>query len=202
MELREKGYVRLPTLVATPQTRSRRMCGRAMLVVSIVLGCACSVGRQHTPDLVLEERFFRDRGEFEKLLKDVQADDKIEAIQPDGVLYAGKWLSLREPGSAAALERVGLTAERLSRYEEQLGRLRLNGGVMKEHGTVEFRADQGSFSNGDSYKGYVFRTTRPARTLSDLDGYRKSERDRTPEGDWIVYRLLTDRWYLYLFVNH
>jgi hypothetical protein len=170
-------------------------------VAGAVFLSACSAGGHHTTDSVLEERFFRHRTEFEKLLKDVQSDDRIEAIQPRRVIYGGGWFNLRDAGSEAAIRKAGLTSQRLFQYEEQLRKLELDGGVMQAHGQVEFRADQGSFLNGDSYKGYVFRVTPPDHILSELDRYRISDRDKTPAGDWIVYRPLVDHWYLCLFVN-
>jgi hypothetical protein len=183
-------------------TRKNRMkrWSAAVLATCVAVSCGCSVGGHHAADSVLEARFFQHRSEFENLLGDMQSDQKIRAVRADLLIYDGHRFDLREAGNAAAIERAGLTKQHLARYQEQLDKLGLDG-VIQGHGEVEFRTDKESFSNGDSYKGYVFRMSPPDHTRSSLDGYRISENDKNPDGDWIVYKPLADHWYLYLFVN-
>jgi len=181
-------------------TRKDHMKLWAVVATCLTVWCGCSVGRHHARDSVLEARFFQHRSEFENLLRDMQSDQKLRAVRADVLIYDGHRFNLREAGNAAAIETAGLTRQRLARYQEALAELGLDG-VMQGHGEVEFRTDKESFSNGDSHKGYVFRMSPPDHVLSSLDGYRISENDKNPDGDWIVYKALADHWYLYLFVN-
>jgi outer membrane biogenesis lipoprotein LolB len=48
--------------------------------VCFLLLNACSVGRSHTPDSKPEQNFFRQEAEFEALLAEVQADEKLTTI--------------------------------------------------------------------------------------------------------------------------
>jgi hypothetical protein len=130
----------------------------------------------------------------------MQGDQKVGAVRADLLIYDGHRFNLREAGNTEAIERVGLTKQRLARYQEALDKLGLDG-VIQGHGEVEFRIDKESFSNGDSYKGYVFRMLPPDHVRSSLDGYRTSENDKNPDGNWIAYKAITDHWYLCLFVN-
>jgi hypothetical protein len=63
------------------------------------------------------------------------------------------------------------------------------------------RVDSGSIFNGDSYKGFEYKPTRPEHVLPSLDHYRISDQDRDHFGGWLVYKPLKDNWYLYLFVS-
>src|SRR3954468_18312282 len=139
-------------------TRKNRMRGwsAVALATCMTVWCGCSVGRHHTPDSVLESRFFQHRLEFENLLRDMQSDQKIGAVRADLLIYGGHRFNLLEVGNAAAVEGAGLTRQHLARCQEALDKLGLDG-VMQGHGEVEFKTDKESFSNGDSHKGYVFR---------------------------------------------
>jgi hypothetical protein len=161
---------------------------------------ACSVGRSHTPDSKLEQNFFRQEAEFEALLAEVQADEKLTMIGPREICYAGRTLSIKD--GLSEIEPLGLTTERWAEYQRQLRGLGLVL-VTKGDGVVEFRVDRGSFSNGDSYKGYEY-DSKPAEHLNlkaSLDGYRISESDKDASGGYYVSKLLKGHWRLYLYVN-
>jgi len=98
---------------------------------------------------------------------------------PREICYAGRTLSIKDGFSQ--IELLGLTTERWAEYRRQLRGLGLVL-VTKGDGGVEFRVDRGSFSNGDSYKGYEY-DAKPAEHLkASLDGYRISESDRDASG--------------------
>lgn len=174
-----------------------RWVGTAIGLSCLWLG-ACVVGAHHTADAELEKRFLTHESEFEALLADVQADPKLEMINATDIRYGGRSVSL--VGGASAAERVGLSAARLERYEGLLRRLGI-AEVTKGAGDVEFRVDQGSFSNGDSYKGYEYSLSAPEHARRSLDEYRASEPDRDSSGGYYVCKPLKGSWRLYLFVN-
>jgi hypothetical protein len=169
------------------------------LTCAVLLGCTQS--QRHTSDAELKRRFFRQQQGFEELLREVQEDEDLQAIELRFVVYAGRQFAANDPAERIALDRLGLTSQRLERYERQLRGLKLLGGALKRHEEVEFRADPGSLFNGDSYKGYAYRPTPPPRLVSGLDTYHVTGVDRTASGDWRAYVPLSGDWYLYLFVN-
>ena len=157
-------------------------------------------GWNHTSDAVLERVFTQHRADFDALLAEVQGDSQLKSIQPRSIVYGDQSINVAESG-VSEVERLGLPRERWDLYQKQLQRLGLAGGVFKTEGRIEFRVDPGSISNGDSYKGYEYSLSPPARMLPSLDGYRIAPRDRTRFGGWLVHKRLTQSWYLYLFVN-
>ena len=165
-------------------------------ICSVVLG-ACSVGRRHTPDSALEQNFFRHEEQFEALLADVQADEKISMIGLKEFRYAGHSFSSHDDLSAA--EHDGLTKERLKSYQGMLRDLGVRK-VFRGTSGVTFKVDEGSFSNGDSYKGYDYDAHPPEHLRASLDGYQPSERERDELGYYVCKRI-KGNWYLYLFVN-
>ena len=161
---------------------------------------ACAVGWSHSSDAALEKVFQTHQAKFETLLADVQEDPLLTSIQRSGAIYAGRTVNLRA-NDTAEIERLGLTKERWVRYQKRLGDLGLYG-VIKGPSMVEFRVDNGSLYNGDSYKGLEYILTPPHHLRASLDGYRISDEDKDQFGDIAVYTSLTGKWYLYLFVNH
>jgi len=147
--------------------------------------------------------------EFDALLKDVQADPKFAAIFKDLLRYGGRQVALSRSSSSpsqhqfAEMENLGFSRVRWNMYQQQMRLLGLDGGVLKGPDAVEFRVDPGSLSNGDSYKGYMFKLTppEPSNVLFDLDSYRLTEGHRDERGDWSVFKSLKGNWYLYLLVN-
>ncbi len=168
------------------------LIGMCLLVV------ACAVGSRHTPDSQLERRFLSNEAAFESLLSEVQADERVNMISTTHVRYGDRILSAE--GSRDELERLGFTRDRWMRYQQQLKALGLVA-VLKNSSCIEFRVDQGSIRNGDSYKGYEYCTTAPGHLKSSLDGYRISEADRGKSEGYSVSRPLKGHWYLYLYVN-
>ncbi|MGA3242514.1 MAG: hypothetical protein ABSG03_40240 [Bryobacteraceae bacterium] len=168
------------------------------VVMSFLLANACSVGPRHTSDSKLEQRFFQHQAEFDTLLADVQADEKLTMIGPHEICYAGRTLSV--PSDLSEIERLGLTAQRWADYQRQLRELGL-ALVTKSDGGVEFRVDIGSFLNGDSYKGYEYNSHPAEHPKASLDGYRTSENDRQGSGGYYVSKPLQGSWRLYLYVN-
>ena len=160
---------------------------------------ACAVGWSHTSDAALEKVFQAHQAEFETLLADVQADSQLASLQRNSLFYAGRLLNVHD-SDAAEIEQIGLSKERWASYQRQLSALGLYG-VLKGNGVIEFRVDPGSLYNGDSYKGYEYRSIPPHQVRASLDGYRISDKDKNETGDWIVYKALKGRWYLYLLIN-
>ena len=159
---------------------------------------ACAVAGRHTPDLKLEEKFFSNEAGFAALLTEVRADDKLEMLRPNDVRYAGRVFS---QGDSTEMERLGFPRERWARYRQQIRKLGIVQ-ITKADGIVEFRVDQGSLWNGDSYKGYEYSLVPPAgHRKASLDAYRISTDDKIPFGGYQVYRPLKGNWYVYLFVN-
>jgi len=172
---------------------------RVAFACVFLLLSACAVGGRHTPDSILERSFILHEAEFEALLAEVSADDKLGTLRVDEGWYAGRHFSGQSDFSD--LGRLGLTRERWRSYTQQLRKLGI-AQVSKGEGRVEFRVDQGSLSNGDSYKGYEYSLTPPAgHRKASLDAYRISENDREKFGGYYVYKPLKGNWYLYLFVN-
>jgi len=165
----------------------------------IVLLIGCAVGRNHTSDSKLEQNFLRHESEFEALLADVKADEKLMMIGRHGLRYADG--SISSESDLSGIEHLGLTKERWARYQQQLEKLGLVQ-VTKGDGGVEFRADSGSFSNGDSYKGYKYSMTPPeGHRKASLDTYRISADGKDRFGNYSGYKPIKGHWYLYLFVN-
>lgn len=173
---------------------------RAIFVAAVVVCSGCAAGYHHTGDSSLIEIFARNESKFEALLRDVEGETKLQTIQPKTLIYGGVLLNL-ESATDADIVRVGMAPRRLSEFQQRMRDLGLTGGIRKTEQEVEFRADQGSLFNGDSYKGYMYRNWPPAHLRADLDGYKASASDRNDAGDLVVYRRLKNNWYLYLFVN-
>lgn len=119
------------------------------------------------------------------------------------IRYAGRYFSDHNLEGA---DKVGLTRSRWLRYQEDLRKLKLRGGIFKTNNSVLFVVDPPSIFNGDSYKGYLWTPLPRPRLYSNLDSYRvydpKSDLDKDRYGNWAVYKRLKGNWYLYLFVNH
>lgn len=167
-----------------------------IVICSVVLG-ACAVGRRHTSDSALEENFFRHEEQFEALLADVQADEKLSMIGPKGFRYAGR--SFSTPDDLSGAEHDGLTKERLKSCQGMLRDLGVRQ-VFRGTSGVTFKVDEASISNGDSYKGYEYDNHAPKHLRATLDGYRISDRERDELG-YYVCKPIKGNWYLYLFVN-
>jgi hypothetical protein len=159
---------------------------------------ACAVGGRHTPDSRMEENFILQEAGFEALLAEVNADDKLEMLRVDAVRYAGRDFSDRSDPSG--LEHLGFAREHWGNYKQKLRKLGI-AQITRREGGVEFRVDAGTFSNGDSYKGYEYSLTPPGRRETNLDQYRISEVDRDRFGNYFVCKPIKGNWYLYLFVN-
>jgi hypothetical protein len=170
--------------------------------------CGCAVGTTHTSDSTLEKNFFGHEAQFEALLKDVQTDPKFDAVLPDLLRYAWNILSFRNgttgPDSVqfVQMENLGFSQSRWNMYQRQMRVLGLKG-VLTGPDSVKLRADRGSFSNGDSHKGYMYKPTppEPAHMLLNLDSYRIDEKHRIDGAGYLVYKHLKMNWYLYLSVN-
>jgi hypothetical protein len=97
-------------------------------------------------------------------------------------------------------EHVGLTNRRLVSLRQQiqdLGVVQIN----QNDDKVEFRIDNGSIINGDSYKGYAYIQEPPEHQRAKLDWYRESESNMDRFGNSLIYEPLKGHWYLFLFVN-
>jgi hypothetical protein len=163
----------------------------ALLLPAISFFHACAVGSRHTPDATLERIFEAHETEFESLRAEVDADSQ---------LTGGLHLNVLK-GDLSSIERAGLPRERWNHYQDQLRRLGLCA-VTKGGREIEFRVDQASISNGDSYKGFMYWREQPSHVHASLDDYRiskVSETDGTEFG--VVLKPLKGNWYLYLFVN-
>lgn len=173
-------------------------CTALVWVFPLLLN-SCAVGTHHTTDLKLEQNFAAHEAEFEKLLAETKADAGLEMLRDNELRYSGQ--AFNGQIDIPRLETLGLTNERLAMYRQQarnLGIVQLT----KSRGTVEFRVDDGTFSNGDSYKGYEYSPVPPTgNQKTSLDGYRISKADRDPYGDFFVYKPIKGNWYLYLFVS-
>lgn len=176
------------------------------LCASFLFLYGCAAGWNHTSDAALGHFFNQHRAEFEKVLAEVQADPQLKTLQPRTLIYAGKHFD-RFGGKEfsesdfSEMERLGLPRARWAGYQKYLQDLNLSGGILQTEGRFEFRVDTGSLINGDSYKGYEYRTRPPEHILSSLDGYRLSDQHKDKFGGWLVYKPLSGNWYLYLFVN-
>ena len=144
---------------------------------------ACAVGRNHTPDSRLEQRFLQRESEFERLLSDVWADKKLAMIASDRIRYAG--ISMSPPLEFSKLAGLGLRKERWLRFQRQLQELGMTQ-ITKGDQSVEFRVDRGSIGNGDSYKGYWHSPTPPGHRKESLDRYRISAEDKDRFGGFLV----------------
>jgi hypothetical protein len=163
-----------------------------------LLSTGCVVGRNHTSDADLQRNFLRHEAEFETLLRDVTADEKLQMLRPYALRYAGA--TVWNPGSISEVERVGLSRERWEKYQRQLRELGL-AQVTKGGGGVEFRVDQASIWNGDSVKGYWYALVEPGPPKASLDSYRLSASYKNRFGGSLVSKPIRPNWYLYLFVN-
>jgi hypothetical protein len=181
------------------QTLIKSTPGGAPLVCLIcLLLSACAVGGLHTSDSRLERNFFRHESQFNALLAEVQADQKLEMIGLDEGRYAGRAFSNE---NESEIHQTELTRERLARYRRQLRELGV-AQVFRGESGVAFKVDRESILNGDSCKGYRYSVAPPGgHRKANLDEYRISEADRDRFGNYSVYKPLKGNWYLYLFVN-
>jgi hypothetical protein len=171
---------------------------RFLTGVCTLLLSACSVGREHTSDRVLEERFSQYEKEFEAFRAEIEADEKFELIGIGELRYAGT--ELEEPVGLSDVERLGLPRERWERYQSLLRELGI-AQVIKGKSSVEFKVDGESISNGSSSKGYEYSLVPPEHQRESLDSYRISDEDKDKFGGYYVAKPLKGNWYLYLFVN-
>ncbi len=176
-----------------------------LLVVIIVIPAmltlsACAVGWNHTSDASLERNFVEHQLEIEALLAEIQADSRLEVLQPRGLIYAGRALFDRDEPNVAAVEKLGMPPGRWQQYQRELHRLGFVS-VGKAEGSVEFRVDPGLILNGDSYKGYLYAPSAPYHVCASLDSYRISNEDKDKFGNWGVCKPLKKNWYLYLSVS-
>ena len=178
--------------------RIERRAGAACAGLCSVLLTACPVGQHHASDSSLEQNLLQHEAQFEALRVDMQADDKLEMIGRSEVRYANRLFT--DLNSTPDVEREGFTHERWQWYQQQLRELGLAQAYRGADG-VTFKVDQGSITNGDSYKGYEYDATPPQNQKLSLDGYRISEADRNSSGGYRVTKPIKGHWYLYLFVN-
>ena len=160
---------------------------------------ACAVGRRHTSDSELEQKFYRHEAQFEALRIAVQAEAKLQMIGIRELRYGDGWLSGRI--DLSEIERLGLAKERWAWYQQQMRELGLVQ-LFRASDGVTFKVDPASILNGDSCKGYTYSLTPPEHQKSSLDEYRLSESDRNANfRNYDVCRPLKGHWYLYLFIN-
>lgn len=161
---------------------------------------SCSVGQRHKSDALLEQVFRQHQAEFQGFLAELQMDRLLTTIETGILIYGGRRFEMTET-NYADIERLGLPRARLAMYQKQLQDLGLAGVTQSEKG-IEFRVDQGSLFNGDSYKGYWYLPSPPLHVLASLDKYRFAERDiNTSDGGSLVFKPIGDGWYLYLFIS-
>ncbi len=185
-----------------PQKRCMRFgqSGQFSLFSVLLLSVACSAPFSHTSDESLERFFKQHQLQFEALLAEVQADTQLTTVQRETLVYAGA-TARAEGRDLSKIKRLGMSRDRWVHYQKELRDLNLYG-VMKGTTGVEFRVDPGTFLNGDSYKGFEYRGTKPVTLRQDLDRYAPSARDREGARLWAVYKPIAKDWYLYFFVNH
>ena len=171
----------------------------AAVLLGVICFSACAVGRFHTKDRILEENFFSHERDFRSLLEEVNNEEGLEMVSFDSVRYRGKSVSIKGD-DLSPLKESGFTAERWRFYQEKMQLLGLRGGIYKGADGVAFRVDPGTLSNGDSYKGYQYALSEPARVIGELDSYSIAPVDRLSSGGWLVTKHLSGNWYLYLFV--
>ena len=176
-----------------------RVLGRVGCFTStlLMLG-SCAVGGRHTPDAVLERNFLQHESGFEALLADVKADTNLEMITTHELRYSGRRLS--NITESSSFDGLGFSAARWEKYQRQLRQLGLVQ-VNRGEGAIEFRVDQVSLWNGDSYKGYEYDPVAPPSQQADLDSYRISDRDKDSVGGHRVSRPIKGHWYIMLVVS-
>jgi hypothetical protein len=103
----------------------------------------------------------------------------------DLVRFAGHDFSNR--AELSGLERLGFARKRCVSYTQHLRELGL-AQITKGGGTVEFRVDTGSLSNGDSYKGYEYSSTPPVGSRKVRLGLARGASGGTAAGSEITRR--------------
>lgn len=182
----------------TPDLRRPTRWTSIPTAVGLIILSACVVGRQHTPDSQLEQRFREHEAAFEELLALVQADKTVEMIGLDQIRHEGETVSTAEVLAAAGKDQVRIaTWERCVRLLRMLGVVQ----VFRGASAVSFKVDDGSILNGDSYKGYEYTSVPPGNVKASLDGYRMDPQDRTQLGTRTAYKALKGKWHLYLAIN-
>jgi hypothetical protein len=146
----------------------------------------------------MEQSLRSNAGQFESLVAELQADSQMTSLDPNILVFGGLRVDLRESGMSA-IERAGMSKERWMHYQHEVQQLGLYG-VMKTGGdTVELKVDTGSFSNGVSYKSYVYIVWPPPHIRASLDAYRISDEDKVFFG-WEAYKHIEGYWYLHIVV--
>ena len=178
---------------------------KTIAITNVVLACllavlgvisGCTVGRSHTPDLVLEKNFFKNQSGFFGLLTAIQSEPKLTMIGTDSASYADHLVS----GDISELERIGLRRSKWISFQNQLRSLQIVR-VTKAENAIEFRVDEESMSNGSSTKGYWYQTTPVTYQITSLDDFANSSAGKDDHGGHIVLKSLKKDWYLYIYVN-
>src|SRR5689334_6155940 len=95
----------------------RSVVGLVFLFEVSLLLSACVVGRAHTSDSSLVQRFLQHEAQFNTLLTEVEADTKLESLQPGLLIYGGQRFNLKDR-RFPEVEGLGLTKKRLDMYEK------------------------------------------------------------------------------------
>lgn len=181
---------------ALTSPRSRSFVATLLLA----LPTACTVGRVHTRDSVLEQNFVRNEPRFERLVADLRSDAKLELMDETELRYGG--VSFNAGSGVADLDERGFSTDRWNHYRTLLRTTGVKRAIRGDRGEIELEFDQASIWNGSSYKGYWYSASPPpGHSRTELDDYRLSKQDLSPNGGYFLYKAIKPNWYLYLFVD-
>jgi hypothetical protein len=174
----------------------------AIGVGSVVLS---SFSFPHTPDAVFVRNFYDHEADFNLLAKMADEDSSLRTITPSYV-----WLEKNDDWAHSIVlhsnvawpcseAEVGFTQQRWTEYRRMFGRLNLESGIRRKHGTpdaiyftssIDFSAI-GHSEAAMTEKGYVYYPKRIDNSLAGtLDGI-DIDRPR------ILYKKLNDSWHMW-----
>ena len=171
-----------------------RACLFAFACLPMLLS-SCSVGAHHPNSSFLIETYWRHEGEFELLVRHLQDNAGLNAIDRASYRYHNR--VFRVDATKPSWE--GLSRAEWDWYQEKMKRLGIVR-ILKGNSEIELRVTEGALLNGDSTKGYLY-SSRPQRNeKSSLDRYRISPEDKLRTGGYCALRRIATAWYLYLSV--
>lgn len=172
----------------------------SLISVSSMLSLgSCFGNRYHTPDAELQKRFLESDTEFAFLLNQVNGDNLLQHINKTSIGYGNREYATEQ--DSKELQSLGISPETIALMKNAMNKIGIVK-VVSGSKKVEFRIDQGSISNGDSFKGYAyFKEDQPKTLVESLDRYRCSPQMKDQVGNCLAFKRLRGNWYLFLFIS-
>ncbi len=166
-----------------------KIMAKAMLVFIIsivVLFLGLRAWMSHPSDESLIKNFEMNQSAFNDLVRMIQQDKGLERVDDN-------WTSPENPAS------IGISSERITRYREIFGELKLPRGFYSFTNPIRITllASSSGLSISGSSKGYAFFENKPDLVVEDLDKYQSSD-----GLSFTAHRHIVGNWYLFYYSNN